>query len=172
MGKNANRKLPDMPALMGEVMEWVSGKGEKPQHVRQMGDDFPQKLNWYVAQAVLSQFERLPLLLKAQGKLADRVWEDGTVDAVEPQDVYAAYCNVSREIATVTELARKFVVQNREHLLDDANMFDRQVYEKIRAMPPEHLRDYMELFRLVDDFGHTALKEAVRIVKNRAGVKT
>jgi hypothetical protein len=81
------------------------------------------------------------------------------------KDLLATYNGLNREINQIMEFARRFVTQNKDLLTDNSDFFDRSLYEKIKAMPVELLRDYLSLFTIVEQRGHSVLKEIIEKYK-------
>ena len=151
--------------LLGkETLDWVRGDLEgKPQEIKQMGDDFAQKLNWYVASTILAQYSRLPTLFNTlEGVSKDLFAQVGTEKFKEdPENLVKVYNGLNREIGQVMEFARKFVVQNKDYLADNSNFFDRTLFEKIKSLPVDSLKAYLVLFQIIERKGHGILKEII-----------
>lgn len=157
-------KTIDLAHLIGkETLSWVAGDLEgKPQELKQLGDDFAQKLNWYVGCTILAQYARIPSLFEALETVSKKIFNPITLESTtDVEDLTRLYNGISKEITQVMEFARRFVVQNKDFLADNSNFFDRSLFEKIKSLPTDTVRDYLTLFQIVEMKGQGILKEII-----------
>jgi hypothetical protein len=163
MGESLN-----LAHLIGkETLNWVRGDLEgKPTEIKQLGEDFAQKLNWYVGCTILAQYARVPALFDVLNTVGDKLFAANIVDAVtDPNDLVNMYTSMTKEIMGIMEFARKFVVQNKDYLADNSNFFDRSLFEKIKSLPTDMVKDYLTLFQIVETKGQDVLKQMIEEYK-------
>lgn len=153
--------------ITDDVLKWLAGGVDQPESIRKMGDDLATKMNWFLALSVLSSYSRLPKLIAARKKLEDQLYSEESINDImtshidDPAELAALNDKVSKEIGGVLEFARKFIVQNKDYLTNDSTFFDRSLYEKIKAMPTDMVRDYLTLFSIIEKRGTNLLKEII-----------
>jgi hypothetical protein len=164
MPKDNNDSILD--SLIGEsTIDWLTGEvGAKPLDIKKLGDDFAQKLNWYIGTVILTQYARIPVLLDSIKQVEAKIVAD-IPNLSEPKELVETYKMLSGDVSSIMEFARKFVVQNKEHLSDNASFVDRQLFEKIKSMSVDEIRDYLTLFQIVDVKGKAILKEIIEKYK-------
>lgn len=183
LGDNNNKKqegsTPPNPEFKGagtinlahligqQTLDWVRGDLEgKPQEIKQLGEDFAQKLNWYIGCTILAQYARVPSLFDVLNKVSEKLFAQNVVEIVnDPNDLMDLYNGTTKEIMNIMEFARKFVVQNKDYLADNSNFFDRSLFEKIKSLPTELVRDYLTLFQIVEMKGQDILKKIIEEYK-------
>lgn len=159
---------PNLAHLIGQqTLDWIRGDLEgKPVELKQLGDDFVQKMNWYIGCTILAQYARIPALFdtlnQVSGKLLNKNVVEMTTDVDELTKIYGG---VSREITQVMEFARRYVTQNKDLLADNSDFFDRSLFEKIKSLPLDLTKDYLTLFQIIDHKGHSVLKEIIEKYK-------
>jgi hypothetical protein len=154
--------------LIGEQsLAWVRGDLEgKPVGIKQLGDDFTQKLNWYVGCTILAQYARIPALFDALGTVSETLFNNVTLaEETDPVKLMEYYKNIQKEIMQIMEFARKFVIQNKDMLADNSSFYDRSLFEKIKSMPMDQVRDYLTLFQIIESKGQNILKEIIETYK-------
>lgn len=164
-----NEKEEEMSALdftgvfSPEVMQWLAGGGEKPQDIRKLDDVFP-KLNMFLVLNQLKQFQRLPNLYAVQQRLEEKLYSKDSIDALITKDegIISTYNDVKREIKNIAEQSRRFIVQNKDISQNDDSLLDRALYEKIRSMSAEQLKDYLEFVSIVERKGTQVLKDFIK----------
>lgn len=162
--KKSGRSTINLAHLIGkETLNWIKGDMEgKPQEIKQLGEDFAQKLNWYIGCTILAQYARIPSLFEALETVSEKLFENDTLQNVtDTEELVDYYNSLSKEIMQVMEFARRFVVQNKDYLVDNSNFFDRSLFEKIKSLPIDAVKDYLTLFQIVEQKGQQVLKDII-----------
>lgn len=153
-------------ALVGKsTLDWLRGVNtDKPVELKQLGDDFQQKVNWYLGCMVIQQYSRIPTLLSTINEVSAQL-QVVNVGMTDPKALGELYKVLTGDVKNIMEFAQKFAVQNKELLTDNASFFDRQLFEKIKSLSVEQIRDYLTLFQIVEAKGSNVLKEIIEKYK-------
>ena len=163
-----NKESSDLSSLIGKnVLGWIKGSIEgKPKDLRQFGEDLAQKMNLYIAGVVLSQYSRIPKLFEALEVVEEKMLDKEELALLTDGDeISKAYNNITKEINSVINFAQKYVIQNKDLLIDNTNFFERQLFEKIKMMSIDTIRDYLAFFTIIDTKGSNLLKEIIEKYK-------
>lgn len=154
--------------LIGEeTINWLKGsQSGKPEGLKQLGEDFAVKMNWYLGCTVLAQYARIPELFEALDIVSEKIFNIDDLRLITDQkELHLTFDKLSREINSVMNFAQRYVTQNKDLLIDNTNFFERQLFEKIKSMSIEQIKGYLSLFHIIDIKGQQTLDEIIEKYK-------
>lgn len=163
------RSTPDIDfsQLFNEqVMQWLAGGSETPTDLRKLDDVFP-KLNMFLILHQLNQLQRIPRLYEILSKFEEKLYSDEELtllfnDEESKGKWLSGYNDIRKQISSITESARRFIVQNKDIVGDNSSLLDRALYEKIKAMNSENLKDFLEMVSIAERKGYQVLRDFIK----------
>jgi len=144
------------------MMKWLVGEMDtRPEEIKKLGDDLATKMNWYLAMSAISMLEGVPYLLRKKRLLEKALGPDIDI-ASDPNEILKYHRSVSVELKEIMEYARRFIKENKDFLTDNSDFFDRKLFEEIKSMGSELVKDYLTFFSIIDKRGHNLLKELIK----------
>jgi hypothetical protein len=139
-----------------ELYSWLSGEGEMPQSLRQLGDDISSKMNWFIVVTVLKQYQRIPQLFdyitQAETQLyAENDFNGDAEGNVDIDTIRDKYGKATAELEKVLEFARKFTLQNKEVLGgSQQSEQDKDLLDKIKRLNPSAVQKIISIIEKED----------------------
>lgn len=133
--------------LSDELIDWLMGNGEKPKEIRKLGTDITEKMNWYIAFLIISQFKRVKPLFDYINKAEDRVFDSDELEDeyTSSKKIQEKYQNAVSELNTILESTRKFIVQNKDLFGDNIDDMDRELLDKIKRTDTKTIKRIINL---------------------------